>query len=158
MKLLSYIFPKKKTEAKCYDSIHTLPIGIYSQIQEGESLNLLVKDGGKMENEALFEVWEDINRQIVDKFGPNKRYIKLLKLKQERCDMLEKIWINKEEWLESFAFAKLKEIEALEKKIKEDDNIPFAKTLALVSSKAGFRIDPSTTTVYEFYGYTNIDG
>ena len=152
MSILSFILPKAKPEY--YQSIHKLPIGIYSRIQEGESLELLVIKG-EVETNVLVDAWEDINRQIVDRFGANKDYIKLLELKQEWCEIISKVWLQREEyeWMESFAFAKKKEIEALEAKIKEDNNQSFASTLAYVSSKMNFRV-PLETTVYEFYGYT----
>jgi hypothetical protein len=153
LSLLSFILPKPKPEY--YQSIHKLPIGVYSRIQEGESLELLVTKGS-VQTSVLLDTWQDINRQIVNTFGANEEYIKLLQLKKEWCEMICKIWLEREkfEWMESFAFAKQKEIEALEAKIKKNNETTFAQTLANVSAKMNFRIDPNTTTVYEFYGYT----
>ena len=136
---------------KYYNSIDNCPALLFFQISEGKKdVTALCKKGLADEHEAI-KAWDSIYSEFINEFGVSQEYKHYIRLKSELCEMIEQL-IDGAKWMKMPIQIKKTDIANLENSLfKSDSN--FNKTIAMLSKKMGFAIDPSKLTLRMFYSY-----
>ena len=142
------------SKPKYYSSIDYLPVGIFNKILKTGEVERLCYTG-KVRTSRLEKAWNDIMIEFVDEFGIIEEYEQYLELMKEVCILYEKVYLEGDRT--SRTLARHKEAEAAQI-LKGIPDVDFGSSLAKVSKKMGFRVDPNKTPVREFYGYLKSDG
>ena len=129
-------------------SIENISCALFDKICQTNDTSLL-------EVEEHIKVWENIDNELVDKYGISKEYKMYLDKMMQYVRYLNQA-INGED-LSMINFANIYKNEGLEilEKINKNKDEKVNK-YAIVSKFMGFAIKPTETTVDEFYGYLTL--
>lgn len=97
--------------AKYFNSIDTLPIYNYLKAIDDSNYSYLIKEKGFFGNVEL--AFENIQRQLVDRFGISENFAEILELKREICELECEVALTGERIHETFIDIKKHEIEQL---------------------------------------------
>jgi len=139
-------------KAKYHCSINTCTIGIFQSILKGGDPKQLVISG-RVRNNKIVEAWGNIYDEYLKLYGIPKSYVQYCEKKVQAGEAFLESMQKGNEWKR--AIYNLINIEA-ESLISNEQSEEFEKVLAYVSKQIGFRIDPNTMTVREFYGYLKL--
>ena len=139
------------TKATYHESIHTLPIGRFMRVMQKGDLQALAIEG-KPSGEELKKAWDRVLNEQIEEFGIPKQYRQYLQLLSKACIHRANAYLKGQK--HEKAYAKIAEAEA-ELIGNDGQAVSFSKQIAAISKKMGFRVDPNTTTVFEFYSYLN---
>jgi hypothetical protein len=143
------MFGKPKT----YTSIDDCPIGVFNKIlKDGNLERLTIK--GKAKAKQLNEAWHNIYDEYLRLYGIPEQFKKYAELKMQAGELYAQSLQKGQVWKRALYELKNEEAEAT---IKEGESVEFEKVLAMTSKKSGFRIDPNTMSVREFYGYLKLE-
>lgn len=137
------------SKPKYYNSIHNCPVSVFSEIQRTGNISALHISGNK-DNHLFFVAWSSIMNEFIAEFGLNNAYQQYLKLMAKVVNLNYDIYIKGHKWKK--IKAKSKEAQA-KSMIATDHSVSISEVIADISKQMGFRVDPQTTTVFEFYGY-----
>ncbi len=129
-----------------WQSIEEMPIHNWIQICETGDLKYCYKKGGRV-SPTLEEHWLKLQQQYIDEFGLDENYKQQLRLKKELAILNCDIVITKDKFLNNLV--KIKEAEILA--ITSKEAFKFYEVKDYIEKYKGYRIDPNTTTVIEWY-------
>ena len=133
---------------KLYSDIYSLPIGVFLRVSKNNNLELL-SISGRHSKKALSMAWRSILDQYIKEFGLSDDYRQYLELKSQSIMLWHDVYIKGH--THKIILAKIKDEQA--KEISSIKGKNEGELIALLSRKMGFRIDPSSISVYEFYSY-----
>lgn len=131
-----------------YSDIYSLPISVFLRVSKTQRLELLSLSGRHNEKD-LRRAWRNVLNQYISEFGISSDYRAYLELKAQSINLWHDVFLKGQKHKE--ILAKIKDEQARE--IISATNKPKGELVAFVSKKMGFRIDPQTVSVYEFYSY-----
>jgi hypothetical protein len=143
---------KSLTKAKFFDSIEEISIYNWQKVVDTGDLKwIVIEDGETTEKEAV-NAWHTLQDQWIVQFGNSKSWKDIITLKHE-------IWMLYAEYLETGnqdieMEADLLMADYLEMKTKEI-KADFYKEKAKLDIEIGFRVDPKSTSVVEYFSYLN---
>lgn len=132
--------------AKYYDNIDTMPAYNYFQMVDG-NLSYLVKKRGFFGN--IVDAYDNIQRQIVDRFGISETFSEILELQREICELKCEIAITGDRFNNTFIKIKEAELERLvEIKSLSNDELKI-----ILEKWLGFKLNLHKISVVEWYTY-----
>lgn len=144
---------------KTFESLSTLPIWNFFKVKNGGNLIYLLDIDNhaeihisKEEIAKLYEVWEKLDTEFIDRFAMNNEFI-------NRC-LIEKtiLLLKLEELTSTDPFIKNR-IKAEEMKLEEDnvkkEKFDIDKTVGFVEKYMSFQIDIFKTPIAKLYSYIN---
>lgn len=144
MKLLNFIY---NTTESIYSTIDEMPIYNWVQIQTTGDLKYLYKSCKGKVNNDLFDFWEALQDEYINRFGLDESYRKQLKLMIKVSKLNCQFVLTKDRFL-------LNEINMVEHEIEMSNKIEglsFYDIKDHAEKHKGFRIDPKVVTVTEWY-------
>jgi len=141
-----------------YNSIDNITCTIFDSVMDKRDYSLLFKNKmlykilnklfKKMLDIFLFKTWEKIHDEFIDTFGISEQYKRYMDLMNDALEHYNNVY--NEGKRHELVFAQIKEYEAEKclKGVKKNENI-----YSQIARFTGFRINPSTITVREFYNY-----
>jgi hypothetical protein len=133
---------------KYYDSIHNLPIFYFDIINKTHDYSHLVVKGQKKGNVNLEKVWIRIYDEYLDHFGLDETYENWMLFRKEAIRLYTQAYLEDQHHL--IPLAQAKELEAKEM-MSEIDGEDLNVTLARLSRVYGYRMDPMSITVVEYF-------
>jgi hypothetical protein len=132
----------------CYSTIDELPIYNWNKIYETLDLSYLIKDKSKkVKQNILVKLWEDLQNEYLKEFGLEPMFVQRLNLiKQKAIKNYDYIITG-----DRFILTELSIIDADLKRLEGTNKQSFWKIKEIAENNKGFRIDPKTTTVIEWY-------
>lgn len=97
--------------AKYYNNIDTMPIYNYLKVVEDSNYSYLIVKNGLFGD--ITKAFENIQRQLVDRFGISESYAELLELQREICELKCEVAITGNRFQNTFIRIKEAEIERL---------------------------------------------
>lgn len=134
-------------KAYYYNSIDTLPAFNYLQIVEHEKHEYLIIKKGYFGNYE--KAFENIQRQLVDRFGINEFYLKHLQLRKEICLLKCEIALTGDRF--NLTWVKMKEIELSE--LEQRKSTSNEEIKVIIEKYLGFRLDLQIISVADWFGY-----
>jgi hypothetical protein len=131
---------------KFYDSIDEMPIYNYQQVLDGNNA-YMIKNKGIFGN--VSNAFENIQRQLVDRFGISEVFKERLDLMQEICILEAEIAITGERFKQLFVNIKKDELKRLDAQTGLSNN----ELKVIIETWLGFKINTKETSVAEWYGY-----
>ena len=132
--------------AKYYHSIDTMPIYNYLKVVEGNLQFMVMKRGIFGDVEKAFE---NIQRQLVDRFGISENYAQMLELRREICELKCDVAITGDRFQNTFIAIKEYELETLNKiKGSTTDEIKV-----ILEKWLNRRLPLKEISVSEWFGY-----
>ena len=135
-----------------FNSIDTCSILLFVLISKGKKdATALCIDGKPNEGEAA-KAWDELYTEYLEEFGVSAEYKHYIRQKIQLCEMIEGYYVNGETWRKILITIKKHEIAQLEAQMTGTDS-DFTVTVGRLSKKMGFGIDPSKTSIRQFYSY-----
>ena len=127
-------------------SIDNMPIALFDSILKTGNYSLLegVKESEKEKQ------WIKVFDEYLVEFGINEAYKKYLQLQSEAIDLYNDAYNKGQKYKATLAEVKTRQAEEA---LIDTKGGSFDLSVAMVSKFMGFRVDPKTTTVKEFYYY-----
>jgi hypothetical protein len=133
--------------AKYYNSIDTMPIHNYLKVVDENDYSFMVVKRGIFGN--VEQAFENIQRQLVDRFGISENYAEILELRREICDMKCEVAITGDRFQNTFINIKEAELEQLNKiKGSTTDELKV-----ILEKWLGFKLNLQQITVSEWFTY-----
>jgi len=143
-----------KIDIQAYEGIEDLPIYNWNKVIETSDLKYLIVGKiklGKNILEFLNKRWEKIYDEYIARFGFSEKFIELLELQMETALLkIEKVE-TEEQFIQTQININEARINYLKKKQLENTGMNFYELKSVLEKQKGFRIDPKSTTVIEFY-------
>ena len=135
-----------------YSSITNLPIYNFDVMCKTGDVTYLLKDGADEFPEDLDEIalWSDIYNEFLEAFGLSENFKKYMRLRQKATRLYKEALVDGK--THKITFAKLADLQAIDA-VKETSEGDLSRTSASLSKYYGFRINPMTITVKEYYSY-----
>lgn len=131
---------------KFYNSIDIMPIHNYLKVVDGNMQFLIVKRGIFGDVNKAFE---EIQSQLVERFGISENYAEMLELRREICELKCEVAITGNRFQNTFIRIKEAELEQLDK-IKGSTN----EEIKIILEKwLGFKLNLHEITVSEWFSY-----
>lgn len=129
-------------------SIANFPIGLFMQIMQTGNVSLIDAPARKQA-----DVWAKIYDEYIEAYGISESYQSYLDLKGTAIDLYFKAFCQGQKHFATLAEVKERQAEAV---LMETTGQSFDVMLASVSKFMGFRVDPATTSVKEFFSYVEL--
>jgi len=139
---------EKRYLAKYYLSIRELPLSNWDEFCETSNPVFLSKTGKICKR--VHKVFEKLQDELIDTFGISHDYRKILEIKIKIELLYTKVVIDGDR-------TRLIFIEKLEQQLEDLEATKpkqsLMQSILQVNQHFNFKIDPKTTTVFEFYNY-----
>ena len=133
-----------------YKNIEELPVYNFNKITETGNLSYLFVNG-KLGNNADL-IWDGIMKEFFDYVGISESYKAFMEHSRNAAILTCRMYLeNRKDLINFIDIENLQAKESLSD-VKED----FTKTVMIISKNMGFKVDPKTTTVKEFYSMVKI--
>jgi VIT1/CCC1 family predicted Fe2+/Mn2+ transporter len=132
--------------AKYFNSIDEMPIHNYLKVVDGNLKFLVVKRG--IFGDAI-KAFEDIQRQLVDRFGISENFAEILELRREICELQCEVAITENRFQNTFIRIKEQELEQL-LAIKGSTN---EELKTIIEKWLGFKLNLQQISVVEWFTY-----
>lgn len=132
--------------AKYFNSIDEMPIHNYLKVVEGKLKFLVVKRGILGDPIKAFE---DIQRQLVDRFGISENFSEILELRREICELQCDVAITGDRFHNTFIRIKEAELEQL-LAVKGATN---EELKTIIEKWLGFKLNLQQITISEWFSY-----
>jgi len=131
---------------KYFNSIDEMPIHNYLKVVDGKLKFMVVKRG-------IFgnpiKAFEDIQRQLVDRFGISENFAEILELRREICELQCEVAITENRYQNTFIRIKEQELEQL-LTVKGATN---EELKTIIEKWLGFKLNLQQITISEWYSY-----
>ena len=141
--------------SKYYNSIDSCPILLFIKISENKKTVLELCFDGKSEEAEAKQAWEQLYDEYVQEFGVSTEYKHYVTKKCYLCALQVRLKLHGESWVKPLILITLAEIQDLEKQFSNNGG-DFNEILGKLAKKMGFAINPSKTTIREFYSYLKV--
>lgn len=151
---------EKRFSRKCYKSIDDLPIFYWDKIHSTGNLSFLVmtknvqievRRKGLVWNIILAKIWRNIIEQYIAKFGFSDQFKEIARIQKQLLKLIEERALNDDRTLTAIIEILKEELVNVQKDSTEAES-NFWKIKGLLD-KAGYNINPMTTSVTEFYSH-----
>jgi len=147
-----------KPTYKAFNSINTLPFYNYQQVIETGKLTYLLKDidydtPPKANLQQLSQIWEQINNQIIDKFGIPERYRMTLMAEAEIIKLRLRAAVTDDRSLLTIANVKERQ---LKESLENQHSADLYELKVLIETNFKMQIDIHKMTVRDFYTYLQL--
>lgn len=133
--------------AKFYNNIETLPAFNYLQVTDSGNYTYLIKKRGFFGNvEAAFE---NIQRQLVDRFGISETFAEILELKREICELECEVAITDDRFYETFIDMKKHDLE----QITKQKSLKTEEIKIYIEKWLGFKLNLHEISCAEWFTY-----
>lgn len=132
--------------AKYFNSIDEMPIHNYLKVVDG-NLNFLVVKRGILGDPI--KAFEDIQRQLVDRFGISENFSEILELRREICQLQCDVAITGDRFHNTFIRIKESELEQL-LAVKGATN---EELKTIIEKWLGFKLNLQQITISEWFSY-----
>lgn len=168
MKVLTRLFQKSKKQPlsklenrlqnRVYDSIDTLPIFRWWKIHETEDFSFLIKDNTEKATEQDFvflsETWKKIYSEYIKRFGFGETFLRIKQREASIARLQCELVITGDRSI--LLAIKVEEAELKKMKTEQSGKNDFHENKAAIEKAIGFRLDPKSVTVAEFYSYISV--
>jgi hypothetical protein len=151
-------FWNKSTEIleqlNCYETIDELPIKLWFDVHKTGNYGLLLKDIREVNTEELkqlFETWEKIYNQYIERFGLSPEFLEDLELQMEIAKEKAEFIITGQRHLRTMYRIKEEELASNQKGTQEP--LELEALLAKMSKHYGFKLNSQELTTAQYYGY-----
>jgi vacuolar-type H+-ATPase subunit I/STV1 len=134
-------------KARYYDSIDTMPIYNYLKVVDDSKFSYLIKKKGIFGD--VDKAFENIQRQLVARFGISESYSQQLELRREICELQCEVAITGDRFPETFIDIKQHELDQLNK--VAGSTTEELKTI--LEKWLGFKLNLHDITVSEWFTY-----
>jgi len=132
--------------AKYFNSIDEMPIHNYLKVVDG-NLKFLVVKRGILGNPI--KAFDEIQRQLVDRFGISENFAEILELRREICELQCEVAITENRFQNTFIRIKEQELEQL-LAIKGATN---EELKTIIEKWLGFKLNLQQISVVEWFTY-----
>jgi len=151
-------FWKKSTEIlgqlNCFRTIDELPIKIWFDIHKTGDYRLLLKEIRTINSDdfqKLFEFWEEIYNQYIDRFGLSDEFLEDLEMQIDIAKGKADFILTGHRHLRTMYRIKEEELSLNQKKTQEPFELELL--LAKMSKHYGFKLNSQELTTSQYYGY-----
>lgn len=130
-----------------YTTIDEMPIWNWNKIHSTGEMKYLYKDLSGKNSDYNYNIWNELQDEYINKFGLEETFKQRLRLMKKAAKLNCEFVISKDRFL-------LNELAILEAQIDNFDNVKsmdFYEVKDYIEKYKGFRIDPKTTTVTEYF-------
>ena len=132
--------------AKYFNSIDEMPIHNYLKVVDGNLKFMIVKRGILGD---VIKAFEDIQRQLVDRFGISENFSEILELRREICELQCDVAITGDKFHNTFIRIKESELEQL-LAVKGATN---EELKTIIEKWLGFKLNLQQITISEWFSY-----
>lgn len=132
---------------KTYNSIEFMPIWNWNEILKTGDLKHLFINGKGRVSEKIGNIWDSIQDEYIDTFGLEDNFKKQLRLLVKKTKLNYEFIITGDKFINT----KLMILEADIKALESGKGTSFYELKDHIEKYKGFRIDPKTTTVIEWF-------
>jgi hypothetical protein len=122
------------------------------QISQGKKTADSLCFEGKPTTSQSNEAWNLIYSEYIEEFGVSEEYKHYTRERLKLCAMLEALYVRDEKWQRVLIEIKKDEIKRMEADFSPNES-DFNVLVGKLSKKMGFGIDPSRTSIRQFYSY-----
>ena len=133
-------------KAKYFNSIDEMPIHNYLKVVDGNLKFMVVKRGIFGD---VIKAFEDIQRQLVDRFGISENFSEILELRREICQLQCDVAITGDRFHNTFIRIKESELEQL-LAVKGATN---EELKTIIEKWLGFKLNLQQITISEWFSY-----
>lgn len=152
-------FWKKSTEVleqlNCFRTIDELPIKVWFDIHKTGDYSLLLKEKkievGIDDLQQLFEAWEMMYNEYIERFGLSPEFLEDLELQVEIANEKADFILTGQRHLRTMY--KIKEEELASNQKKSSEPLELESLLARMSKHYGFKLSSHDLTTAQYYGY-----
>jgi len=131
-----------------HTSIDTMPIYNYLQVVEHGNNKALIKKWGLFKRNFV-TAFENLQRQIVDRFGIADSYMEILELRREICELELGVAITGDRFNNLYIDIKTTQLN----KLRERKSIATDEIKILIEKDLKFYLSLQSITVAEWFGY-----
>ena len=132
---------------KYYDSIDTMPTFNYLKVVDEDNITFMIKKKGLFGNHK--KAFDNIQRQLVDKFGLSQSFIEIIELQKEIIALKCEVAISGDKF--NNTFIRIHE-EELKQKL-EQKSLKSNELKILIEKWIGFKLNLHEISVSEWFSY-----
>jgi len=134
-------------KVKYYDSIDTMPTFNYLKVVDEDNITFMIKKKGLFGNHE--RAFENIQRQLVDRFGLSESFIEIIELQKEIIALKCEVAISGDKF--NNTFIRIHE-EELKQKL-EQKSLKSNELKILIEKWIGFKLNLHELSVSEWFSY-----
>ena len=136
-----------------HSNIDSLPVLNWHKIKETGDFKWLLKSTGNIGLLDIESIWYKIEEEFFNEFGATKEFKKWYMYHCDYYINMAKSYIENDPTYKTFALVAQAEAKSC---LEDIQGGSFNESLAITSKFMGSQIDPSTTTVRQFYSYLQL--